>query len=145
MMRTPDWRAAAMTAAMRGASCWTRWAARAEVWESQKSQRMRADSEACHEAGERTTGWPCGVAGRCWTGKERVLPAMRGAGMAREAREARRERRRLRRRWRGMEGEEGMGGGDGIRDVGAGCGTQVRAGWAWFPLAIGGGWYREGG
>jgi hypothetical protein len=26
-----------------------------------------------------------------------------------------------------------------------GCGTQVRAGWAWFPLAIGGGWYREGG
>lgn len=34
---------------------------------------------------------------------------------------------------------------DGIRDAGSGCGTQVRAGWVWFPLAIGGGWYREGG
>lgn len=88
MTRTPDWRAAAMTAAMRGASCWTRWAARAEVWESQKSQRMMADSEACHEVGERTTGWPCGVAGRCWTGKESVSAA--GAGAARERRAERR-------------------------------------------------------
>lgn len=34
---------------------------------------------------------------------------------------------------------------DGIRDAGLGCGTQVRAGWAWFPLAFGGGWFREGG
>ena len=131
MMRTPDWRAAAMTAATRGASCWTRLAARAEVWESQKSQRMMADSEACHEVGERTTGWPCGLAGRCWTGKERVVSAMAGAGMARE-------RRRLRRKWRGMAGEEGMGGGGGYqwrgcweRDASAGGMGMVPAGIWW--------------
>ncbi len=143
MMRTPDWRAAAMTAATRGASCWTRWAARAEVWESQKSQRMRADSEVCHEVGERTTGWPWGVAGRFWVGKERVESAM--AGMARAVR---REVRRMRRRWLGMAGMgiDGRVSGTGLRGAGRKCGRDGRLlRRAWFPLAFGGGWFREGG
>ncbi len=147
MMRTPDWRAAAMTAATRGASCWTRWAARAEVWESQKSQRMRADSEVCHEVGERTTGWPWGVAGRFWVGKERVESAA-GAGVERASREASRKARRLRRRRRGMVGKgiEGRVSGTGVRGAGRKCGREGRR-WmrAWFPLAFGDGWFKDGG
>lgn len=40
-----------------------------------------------------------------------------------------------------MGGYQGRG--FGVRDASAG-GMGGGGGWAWFPLAIGGGWYREG-